>query len=165
MDSEQLQQILKIVIPIAVAVLVIALIFIIAIPISKKTGQKYIKVVANLFWVILIGWEMAVVFFLLGVVCCVTLIFIPIGLQYFKFAKLAIWPFGFKPTFTKVNGFKMFVNIVWLIFGGWENAVVLYILGGICFITIILMPCAYQLWKFARLLLMPLGTTIEKIEE
>ena len=165
MDSEQLQQILKIALPIGIAVLVILLIFLIAIPISKKTDQKYIKVVANLFWIILIGIEMAIVFFLVGIICCVTIIFIPVGLQYFKFARLAVWPFGFTPTFTKLNGFKMFINVLWIIFGGWESALTLYILGGICWITIILMPCAYQLFKFARLVLMPLGTTIEKIQE
>ena len=49
---------------------------------------------ANVIWIIFFGIPMAVENFLLGCVCCVTLIGIPLGLQYFKIAKLALAPFG-----------------------------------------------------------------------
>ena len=85
---------IKNLIPVFIAVGIIVLILLIAIPISKSTGQKYIKVVGNLFWLILVGWELAIIFGIVGVICCVTILFIPVGIQYFKFARLAFWPFG-----------------------------------------------------------------------
>ena len=142
---------------------VMLLLAIVALIISKVTGQKYLPTLGNVYWVCLIGWEMTIIYFLIAIICFVTILFIPVGIQYLKFARLALWPYGFKPAFTSLNGFKLFVNIVWLIFAGWEQALSLYILGGICCITIILWPCGLQLFKFARLTLMPLGTEIVKI--
>lgn len=50
--------------------------------------------IANLLWVILFGWEMALGYLLSGIFCCVTIIGIPLGLQAFKMTKLALLPFG-----------------------------------------------------------------------
>ena len=50
--------------------------------------------IANVIWIIFFGIPMAVENFLFGCVCCITLIGIPLGLQYFKIAKLALAPFG-----------------------------------------------------------------------
>ena len=145
---------------VASVMIVLALV---ALIISKATGQKYWPTLGNVYWVTLIGWEMTIVYFIAGALCFISIIFIPIGFQYFKFARLAIWPYGYKPVFTSLNGFKLFVNIVWMIFFGWEGALSAYILGGICCITIILWPCGLQLFKFGRLMLMPLGSEIVKI--
>lgn len=141
----------------------ILIIILLAVIIGKRNGLGFLKTLANLFWLVFVGWEMAIIYFLVGVICCIFIIFIPIGIQYFKFARLAFWPFGYQPVFTKLNGFKMFINVLWIIFGGWEGALVCLILGGLCCITVVLIPCGLQLFKFARLSVMPLGTTIEKI--
>ena len=156
---------IKTLIPVFVVVGILIIMFILAGIISKKTGQKYFAVLGNLFWLVFVGWELAVIFAVLGAICCVTIILIPVGLQYFKFMRLAVWPFGYKPYFTKINGFKMFCNVVWLIFFGWEMAAFIFIFGAICCVTLIGIPAGLQLFKFARLVIMPLGTTIEKIVE
>ena len=159
-----MEDILKWLIPVGIIVLAIIIVLIIASAIAKKTNQKYMNVLANLLWMVFVGWILALVFLLLGVVCCILILFIPVGLQYFKLARLAIWPFGYKPYFTKLNGFKMFLNVLWLILAGWEQAVVLFILGAVLCVTILFIPCGLQLFKFARLVIMPLGTTIERIQ-
>jgi len=52
------------------------------------------SVIANIFWVVLIGiWE-AISYAVLGVVYCITIIGIPFGKQCFKMAKLSLLPFG-----------------------------------------------------------------------
>ena len=48
----------------------------------------------NIVWVILVGWWMARGLCGGGLVNCITIIGIPFGLQSFKMAKLALWPFG-----------------------------------------------------------------------
>ena len=42
----------------------------------------------------LVGWWMALGYLGAGVLNCITIIGIPFGLQSFKMAKLALWPFG-----------------------------------------------------------------------
>lgn len=48
----------------------------------------------NLLWILLFGWELALSSLAVGAVYCVTVVGIPLGLQSFKLARLAIWPFG-----------------------------------------------------------------------
>ena len=50
--------------------------------------------IMNILWFILGGFGLAISFLVLGLVWCVTIIGIPFGLQAFKFAKLALAPFG-----------------------------------------------------------------------
>ena len=50
--------------------------------------------IANLLWVILFGWEMALGYLVAGILCCITLVGIPLGLQAFKMTALALLPFG-----------------------------------------------------------------------
>ena len=52
--------------------------------------------VANVLWAIFGGWEMALIYFIFGVLNCITIIGIPGGMQCFKFMKLAFFPFGAK---------------------------------------------------------------------
>ena len=49
---------------------------------------------ANILWVVMVGWWMALGYLGAGVLNCITIIGIPFGLQSFKMAKLALWPFG-----------------------------------------------------------------------
>ena len=39
------------------------------------------QLIGNIIWIILIGWESALVWLVAGLVCCITVIGIPIGLQ------------------------------------------------------------------------------------
>ncbi|MEQ2880348.1 YccF domain-containing protein, partial [Bifidobacterium adolescentis] len=49
---------------------------------------------ANILWVVMVGWWMAFGYLGAGVLNCISIIGIPFGLQSFKMAKLALWPFG-----------------------------------------------------------------------
>ena len=50
--------------------------------------------IANMVWMILAGWELAVGYFFASLLCCVTIVGIPFGLQGFKLMTLALCPFG-----------------------------------------------------------------------
>ena len=141
---------------------ILLVLIIISLIVSAIRGEKFLPTFANVTWLALIGWEMAIIFFVWGIICCITIIFIPVGIQYFKAARLAFWPFGFSPRFRTLNGFKLVINIIWIIISGWEQAVICFVAGAICCITVVLWPCGLQLFKFGRLVLMPLGTEIVK---
>ena len=64
-------------------------------PFGKTVSTHFDKhPIANILWVIFLGWEMALGYLISGVICCVTVIGIPLGLQSFKLMKLAFLPFG-----------------------------------------------------------------------
>ena len=49
---------------------------------------------ANILWGALVGGWMAFGYLGAGVLNCISIIGIPFGIQSFKMAKLALWPFG-----------------------------------------------------------------------
>ena len=49
-----------------------------------------------------------------GVLCCITIIGIPIGMQCFKFAGLAFFPFGKEIVYGGGAG-SLIANIIWLL--------------------------------------------------
>lgn len=51
-------------------------------------------VILNLLWLIFGGLELSLTFLVHGLVLCVSIIGIPFGLQCFKQASLALFPFG-----------------------------------------------------------------------
>jgi len=50
--------------------------------------------IGNIVWLILIGWWLAAAHFVFGILLCLTLIGIPMGVASFRMAGLALWPFG-----------------------------------------------------------------------
>lgn len=64
-------------------------------PFGMRVTVRYDKhPVANLLWAILCGWEMALGYLVAGVLSCITVIGIPMGIQSFKMMQLAFLPFG-----------------------------------------------------------------------
>jgi uncharacterized membrane protein YccF (DUF307 family) len=49
---------------------------------------------ANIIWIVFCGWELCIGHLITGLIFCITIIGIPFGKQHFKFAKLALIPFG-----------------------------------------------------------------------
>ena len=120
------------------------------------------KTLGNIIWVIFGGFFWAVADFLTGLLLCITIIGIPVGLQMFKLAGFVLWPFGKKVTAVKPSGFKTVLNVIWAILFGWEMALG-YLLTGVIFcITIIGIPFGRQYFKIAHFVLLPLGNAFVK---
>jgi uncharacterized membrane protein YccF (DUF307 family) len=98
-----------------------------------------------------------------GLSCCSSLILIPIGLQFFKAARFALWPFRVEIE-TTPGGVNGVFNGLWgLVFGLWI-ALLFYCIGALLYCTIIFMPIGGQYFKFAKLVLSPLGAKIVTAE-
>lgn len=113
----------------------------------------------NLIWFIFGGFIMGLSWLLAGIICCVTIVLIPIGLQCFKFAGLAFFPFGKEVQYGGGTG-KMILNIIWLLVSGLPLAIEAATIGCVFCITIIGIPFGLQCFKIAKLALMPFGSTI-----
>jgi len=118
------------------------------------------KTIGNLLWLILGGAILALGWLLAGVLCCITLIGIPLGLQCFKFAALALWPFGREIDYSAMGAVSVLANILWILFCGLELALTAATLGLVFCVSIIGIPFGLQYFKFAKLALMPFGARI-----
>lgn len=117
------------------------------------------KLLGNLLWFLCGGIIAGFVWLIYGILYCVTIIGIPIGIQCFKFASLAFFPFG-KEVDMGGGVISLFANIIWLIVTGIPMAIANFVWGCILCITIIGIPFGKQFFKFARLSLMPFGAKI-----
>jgi uncharacterized membrane protein YccF (DUF307 family) len=116
--------------------------------------------IGNLIWLIFGGIIGAILWFVAGLVLCVTIVGIPFGLQCFKISLLVLWPFGKEVILGGFGVGGLLLNILWLIFLGWELAVHHLIIGLIFCITIVGIPFGLQHFKFAQLALIPFGAKI-----
>jgi uncharacterized membrane protein YccF (DUF307 family) len=51
-------------------------------------------IVGNIIWVILFGWELAIAHLVTGILMCLTIIGIPLGLANFKIIPISLVPLG-----------------------------------------------------------------------
>jgi uncharacterized membrane protein YccF (DUF307 family) len=61
---------------------------------EKDIGTGKLGVVGNVIWFMLAGWWLAIGHLVSALVCCVTIIGIPFGLQHLKLAGIAVFPIG-----------------------------------------------------------------------
>ena len=108
------------------------------------------KLLGNILWFLCGGIIGGLAWIIAGCIWCVTIVGIPVGLQCFKFASLAFWPFGKEVVYG--NGtFSFLVNLIWILFFGWGMALGNIVLGCMWCITIVGIPFGKQFFKMARL--------------
>lgn len=117
------------------------------------------SIFGNILWIIFGGILLALYWFFFGILLCLTIIFIPFGLQFFKFGKLSLFPFG-KDITTNFEKHPV-LNVIWLLTFGIGTTIFYAIIGGLLFITIIGIPFAKQWFKLSKLTLLPFGATIK----
>ena len=122
------------------------------------------RTLGNIIWFILGGWLNGLAWLFAGVVCCITVIGIPFGLQCFKFASLTVMPFKKDIEFGG-GAVSLLVNIIWLFLIGIEMAIANVIAAVLCCLTIIGIPFGAQFLKIAKLWLMPFGAEIVETED
>ena len=115
--------------------------------------------IGNFLWIIFGGIILALLWGLVGVLWCITIVGIPVGLQCFKFASLALTPFGRDVQYSS-STFSVIINIIWLLTSGIPLAVCSGIFGLILCATIVGIPFGLQHFKLAKLALMPFGAII-----
>ena len=72
------------------------------------------NVLGNIFWLLLGGLVLGILWALAGLLCCVTIIGIPFGVQCFKIAGLVLSPFGKEIEGGGGPG-SCLMNVVWIL--------------------------------------------------
>lgn len=117
------------------------------------------SVIGNLLWLLLGGLVLSIGWCLAGLLLCITVIGIPLGIQCFKIAALCLAPFGRTIEYGGGLG-SLFLNFLWIILFGWELAIVSLVSGLLLCATIIGIPFGMQAFKLAKLSLMPFGSAV-----
>ncbi|WP_119677351.1 YccF domain-containing protein [Indioceanicola profundi] len=128
-----------------------------------------LALILNIVWILMFGWNLALAWFLAGIIMILTIVGIPWARAAFTIGLYMLWPFGR----TAVNRDRFYGeedvgtgplgllgNIVWFVFAGWWLAIGHVVAGVGLFITIIGIPFGWQHFKFAGLSLAPIGKTI-----
>jgi len=116
--------------------------------------------IGNILWLLLGGLIMAILWFVAGVLVCITIIGIPFGIQCFKFAGFVLWPFGRQVDVGHFGFGGLLGNIIWILLLGWELCILHLIIGLVLCITIIGIPFGIQHFKMAMLAIVPFGARI-----
>ena len=120
------------------------------------------KFIGNILWLALGGLLVALYYFLAGLLFCITIVGIPFGYQLLKMGVFALWPFGseVQPDTNDGGCLSIIMNVIWILVGGIEIAMIHVTFGLICCITIIGIPFGIQHFKMALLAFLPFGKKI-----
>ena len=120
------------------------------------------KGIGNIIWLICGGILVAIVYYLVGLILCITIIGIPFGAQLFKLGTYSLGPVGHEVV-NKPNEpgcLSTLMNLLWILLGWWEIAVIHFVFGLILCITIIGIPFGMQHFKMAIASILPFGKEI-----
>ncbi len=125
------------------------------------------RTLGNILWLVLGGFWLAVAYVMAGLVNVVLIITIPFGVQSFKLAGYALWPFGRvvvdRPD--RSVGLSTLGNVIWLIFGGLWLALAHVFVGLVMMITVVGFPLGVASFKMAGLAIAPFGRQIVSLEQ
>lgn len=120
------------------------------------------KFLGNILWLVLGGLLVAFYYWIVGLLTCVTIIGIPFGIQLIKMGTFALWPFGHEVTSGPSDSgcLAIIMNVIWILIGGVEIAMLHLTFGVLCCVTIVGIPFGLQHFKMAFLALVPFGKQI-----
>jgi uncharacterized membrane protein YccF (DUF307 family) len=62
--------------------------------VEVNNANSFLRVIFNIVWLVLFGWEIALAHLLSALILFITIIGIPFGKQHIKLIPLALFPFG-----------------------------------------------------------------------
>jgi uncharacterized membrane protein YccF (DUF307 family) len=120
------------------------------------------RTILNLIWLVLAGVWLAIEYVIAGAIMFVTIIGIPFGMQSFKLAGYALWPFGrmLIPAQTRRKKLSVVANLLWFVLAGWWLALSHLLFGCLLCLTIIGIPLGVGSFKMAGAAFAPFGKVI-----
>lgn len=117
------------------------------------------SLIGNILWLILGGLLVSAFYIVVGLLCCITIIGIPFGYQLIKMGLYALMPFGREMRVE--NGepgcLSIVFNLIWIMCGYWEIAIIHLVCGLLFYITIIGIPFGNKHFELMKAGLFPFG--------
>ena len=119
------------------------------------------RTVLNVIWLVFGGLWLALGYALAGVLLCLLVVTIPLGVAAFRMSRYALWPFGRAVVRQEEAGAGSIVlNVVWLLVAGWWLALGHVVTAVAQAVTIIGIPLAVANLKMIPVSLVPYGKRI-----
>ncbi len=119
------------------------------------------KTLLNIIWVVFAGFELFLAYVLAGVIACIFIVTIPVGVASFRIAGYIIWPFGREVVKQPGAGVgSSLMNGLWFIIAGWWLALGQVVTGIGLAITIIGIPLAIANFKLIPVTCFPYGKIV-----
>ena len=120
------------------------------------------KSLGNIIWLVLGGLLVALIYYLVGLLMCITIVGIPFGVQLFKLGTYALWPFGHElvPGPGQPGCLSTVMTLLWILLGWWEIAVIHLVCGLILCLTLIGIPWGLTHFRMAVNSIFPFGKEI-----
>ncbi len=125
--------------------------------------------IGNLLWLLFGGLLMGFAWWLVGVLCYVSIIGIPWGRACFVIGQLCFLPFGRSVADRRVvtgredvgtGALGVVGNVLWFLFAGLWLSIGHLVSAVLCFVSIVGIPFGIQHLKLAEIALAPIGKTI-----
>ncbi|MFV0451618.1 MAG: YccF domain-containing protein [Propioniciclava sp.] len=119
------------------------------------------RTLLNLIWFIFGGFWLALGYFFFGLIACLLIITIPVGIASFRMASYALWPFG-KTIVAKPSAGvgSALMNAIWFVIGGLWLAIGHLTTAAAQAITIVGIPLAIANVKMIPITCFPFGKQI-----
>lgn len=119
------------------------------------------RTLLNIIWFVFGGFWLALAYGVAGVVLCLLIVTIPLGVASFRMARYALWPFGRAVVSKEGAGAGAVVlNVVWIVLAGWWLALMHVVTAVAQAITVIGIPLAIANLKMVPISLVPYGKHI-----
>lgn len=119
------------------------------------------RALLNIIWLVFGGLWLALGYAFAGVVLCLLILTIPLGVASFRMASYALWPFGRAVVAKESAGVgSVLLNIVWIVLAGWWLALAHVTTAIAQAVTIIGIPLAVANVKMIPITLVPYGKQI-----
>ena len=120
--------------------------------------------IGNLLWLLLGGIVVAIIYWIVGLLMCITIIGIPFGIQLIKLGSYALWPFGHELVDRpgEPGCLSIVMNLIWILLGWWEIAIIHLVCGLVCCITVVGIPFGIQHFKLALNSIFPFGKEVRR---
>lgn len=119
------------------------------------------RTILNVIWVVLAGFWLWLGYLVAGIIACIFIVTIPVGIASFRMGRYALWPFG-KRVEPKpgAGAASALMNLIWFVVAGWWLAVlhVLTALGQA--ITVVGIANAWVSLKMIPVACFPFGKRI-----
>jgi uncharacterized membrane protein YccF (DUF307 family) len=121
-----------------------------------------VKTLLNVLWLVLAGLWLAISYAIAGAIMFLTIIGIPFGLQAFKLAGYALWPFGrgLAQRPDRHKAVSVIGNILWFVLAGWWLALEHIVAGILLCVTIVGIPLGIGSFKMAAGAVRPMGRVV-----
>ena len=119
------------------------------------------RTVLNLIWVALGGFWLALGYFVAGILACLLVVTIPVGIASFRMARYVLWPFG-KSVVKRPNAGagSAIMNGIWFVIAGWWLAVIHVLTALAQTLTIVGIANAWVSLKMIPVTCFPFGKQI-----